>query len=361
MGELTIVQRRCTILIEKRQLAVKNDITSTLKKVAYMRKRNKIMQKFMEKAKENSTEKIRSAFRSWRKFWKIHQHTSCRKCHIKFDTYFWQLHAKSYFQVKIGNTNHEIHQGRLCKDCIKRLPLVEGKQKCPLCKEEIVPAYEINIDIIFPLITFLIYEYRYGGQLANNLPAWINRHFSNFAIIVSGHCFSKINIASDYAASFLFSLTFANYIEVTTHCSIGAILPIQWTINTLMGWKCLFFEGGLSNLIPLLGYPSLASFISQIYNPRQLASDPYLPVPISNWIITLGGHHLLGEFISKFHTYEFGYIGRLAEKIIKSHLNLIVFVIELQLLLNVYEFNTLHFVAGCLLLVFYIYQQVNKS
>ena len=207
----------------------------------------------------------------------------------------------------------------------------------------------------------MVYEYHYGGQLANNLPAWINRHFSNFAIIVSGHCFGKMLIATDYGAFFVFSLTFANYIEVTTHCSIGAVLPIQWTINTFMGWESFFFQGGLSNLIPLIGYPSLASFISQIHNPKQLASDPYLPVPISNLLITLGGHHLLGDFIGKFNTYEFGYIGRLTEKIIKSHLNLIVFVIELTLLLNVYEFNTFHFVAGCLLLVFYIYQQVNKS
>jgi hypothetical protein len=219
-----------------------------------------------------------------------------------------------------------------------------------------VPAYKINIDIIYPLLTLLIYEYYSGGrgQLANNLPAWINRHFSNFAIIVSGHCFGKMIIASDYGAFFVFSLTFADYIEVATHCSLSGSLSLKWAYNTLTGSKCFFFKGTLIDTIPLIGYPSFASIISQIYNPTQLASNPYLPVPISNLLITWGGHMMLVNLLGNFRTYEFGYIGRLTEKIIKSHFNFIVFIIELTFLLNMYEFNTLHFVAGCSLLVLQI-------
>jgi len=107
-------------------------------------------------------------------------------------------------------------------------------------------------------------------------------------------------------------------------------------------------------------YPALANFISQIYNPKQFTSNPYFPVEMSNLLIAVGGYFLLDTFISKLHTYEFGYTGKLIDKFMKKHLDLIVFFIELDLLLNVFEFNTFFFVVGCLLLVFTLMKQANK-
>jgi len=393
--ELTVVQRRCTILVEKRQLVLKNDILSTLKKVSYIRQGSKIMQKFMEKVTDNFTERTRNAFRSWRELWEIHryirqrnktmqkfmkklkhnsiekkrnpfrswhklwQDTFCSKCQSQFDTYFWQRHAKGYFEVKTKNENHEIHQGRLCKDCIKSFPLVEGKKKCPFCREEIIdiPVCETNttIDtpIFYPLALLFIHEYRYKGHLASNLEnfllrSWINRYFTNFAITACLQCFSKIAYPTDFGGRFEFLLS--KNIEFATYCSIVEELIILWTINMLTGKQNLIFQ---YNLVAKIGYPALASFISQIYNPTQFSSrlDHFFPDTISNVLIAICGNYFLEDFIGKLHTYEFGYTGRLIEKIMKKHLGLIVFFIELTLLLNVYEFSTFFFVVGCLLLV----------
>jgi len=193
--EKTIVQRRYTILAEKKhQLVFKNHIASTLKKVSYIIQGSKIMQKFMEKVIDNFTERTQNAFkswhklwkihrdirqrnktmqkfmkklkhnsiekksfRSWRKFWKIHQDTFCSKCRSQFDTYFWQLHAKGYFDVKTENANHEIHQGRLCKDCMKSLPLVEGKNNVINADKKLCP-YVKQLPFIL-LLFILCYHY----------------------------------------------------------------------------------------------------------------------------------------------------------------------------------------------------------
>jgi len=351
--ELTIAQRRYTILVEKRRIALKNEMIRTIKKVAYIRLRNKIMQKFIERVIDNSAESKQNAFRSWRKLWKIHRDTYCSKCTIKFDTYFWQLHAKGYFEY------HELHQGRLCKDCIKHLPLNEGRQKCYLCQEKIVPIRKTNTSIFYPLVTLLVYEYSYHGDLlaTSVLSTWINRYFSNFAIIVSGHYFSKSVVAMDFGAFCVSSLTFSNYIEVTTHCSFAGLLPISWVICYCMGHHPLFFPGNPSDLVEVIIYPLLADFISHIYNPKQLAPAPYVPVLMSNLLIVLGGNQLLADFIGRFDTYEFGYIGRLIDKSMRNHLHLRVFVIELTMLLNIYDSSTFLFISGCLLL---FYTFINK-
>jgi len=286
--------------------------------------------------------------------------STCEICDAQFDPYFWQLHAKGYCEVKTGNTDHEIHQGWSCKNCIKNILLVDGKQKCPWCRNEIVCVRNTTDNTIFySLASLLVYEYSYGGQLANNLPTWINSHFSNFAIVISGHYFIKILAGTDSGASFVFWLIFDNYTKVIRVCFARGVLIILCAINILSEENFLLFEGTLSDFKPVIGYPSLALFISQIYTPKKFAFDSYLlPVPISNSLIVVGGHNLLKNFIIKFSTYEFGYIGRLIDKIMNVHRNLIVFIIELTLGLNLYEFSTLLFVLGCFFLMFTL---INKA
>jgi len=220
-----------------------------------------------------------------------------------------------------------------------------------------VPVCKTDISIFNPLLSLVYFEYRHAGQLAsgNNFPPWINRYFFNFAIIVSGHSFSRIiTWDADVGSFFVFTLSFNNYIEFTTYCSIAGGLVILRTIQILSRNHNLILYGN-----PKIGYPALANFISQIYNPKQFSANPFFPVPISNLLIAVGGHCFLEHFIGgKLHTYEFGYTGRLIEKIKKKHLDLIIFFIGLPLLLNVYDFSTFFSVVGCLLLIFTL---INKQ
>jgi len=204
----------------------------------------------------------------------------------------------------------------------------------------------------------LIYEYcSDGGHLASNLPSWINRYFSNLTIIVSGHYFSYRAVEIDFCSCIVFSLTLNNDIKLATHCSVVGFSIISRAKNIYQGKQIRNFQGNLFDFMPKIGYPVLAYFISEIYNPQQFSLDPYFPVPISNLLIVIGGYCFLEDFFGKqLHTYEFGYTGRLIKKTIKKHSHFMAFFIELKLLLNVYEFSTFFFVVGCLLLVLNLLQ-----